>query len=64
MIAHLSYVLCDRCGAAGSLGDSAAEARLLARRAGWERRNWNKRLKDVCPACVSRSPQVEPREGS
>jgi len=59
MIAHQSYVVCDRCGAPGPLGDDATEARALARRAGFERRNWNRRIKDVCTGCKTQTKVVE-----
>ena len=51
MIRHKSYVVCDRCGIAGPLAFDAAQARSLAAVEGWERRNWNVRIKDVCPEC-------------
>jgi Fe2+ or Zn2+ uptake regulation protein len=58
-IEHLSYVSCDRCGQAGPLGGDGKQARVLAERAGWEYRNWNVRMKDVCPKCVTWSPKIE-----
>ena len=54
VIAHLSYVMCDLCYAAADYGDDGKEARVLAQRAGWDYRKWNKRVRDVCPACQGR----------
>jgi len=54
MIAHLSYVVCDRCGERGPYGLNATQARALAERDGFIRRPWNTRIKDLCPGCVKR----------
>lgn len=47
MIAHLSYVMCDKCGNPFPPGDDAREARVLASAQGVERVDGE----DVCRNC-------------
>lgn len=53
MIGRLSYVCCDRCGAAAAPADDAIEARALAREAGFRRvaGNTGATNQDVCRRC-------------
>ena len=46
-IAHLTYVRCDRCGNPAQPGDDAREARVIARREGFQRLDGQ----DVCTRC-------------
>lgn len=50
MIAHFSYVRCDRCGSPGPLGDDAQEARKLAEQERWQVRPHYRH--DRCPPCA------------
>ncbi len=61
MIRHLSYVVCDRCGIDAPVADDAPQARARAENQGFQRRNWNKRIKDVCADCAQprRTPVIE-----
>jgi Fe2+ or Zn2+ uptake regulation protein len=64
MIRHLSYVVCDRCGVNGPAAADAPQARARAENTGFQRRNWNKRIKDVCADCAQprRAPMIEESE--
>lgn len=56
MIAHLSYVMCDRCGnPASTVGDGAKEARRVAAREGFVRHDGE----DLCPWCVRALDEAE-----
>jgi len=57
---HLSYLECDRCGARSETGETGPQARALAERAGWDYRNWNRRLRDLCARCAAPTPRIEP----
>lgn len=54
MIAHMSYVMCDRCGNPSELADNAKEARALARREGYLRIGAGRRdAEDLCRQCAA-----------
>src|SRR5690348_16303196 len=57
MIAHLTYVRCDRCGNPAQPADDAPAARRVASREGFERRD----SVDICPSCqlVEAEPVTE-----
>lgn len=49
VIAHMSYVMCDRCGNPAELADDAKEARAAARREGFVCA-----ALDLCRQCAAR----------
>lgn len=55
MIAHLSYVMCDRCGNPAECADDAKEARKLAAAQGFVRIGSGRTAEDVCRACWRRA---------
>jgi hypothetical protein len=60
----LSYVMCDRCGAPADPADEVAEARAIARRAGFIRAAAGRRRYDICKACSeSKGCQICGRSG-
>jgi hypothetical protein len=54
VIAHMSYVMCDRCGNAAECADDAKEARMLAGRQGFVRIGRGRTGEDVCPFCADK----------
>lgn len=61
MIAHLSYVLCDRChGFPAQPADGHEEARAIARREGYRH---DKVEGDICRDCRIRAGEIPPPPG-
>lgn len=57
MIRHTSAVVeCDVCGIRSVPASTAKEARVYARAGGFVRRNWNRRMKDLCAMCPGKAP--------
>lgn len=51
MIAHMSYVMCDRCGNPAGIADEYKEARAIAKRQGYRRVVVDGAVADLCKAC-------------
>jgi len=65
VIAHMSYVMCDRCGNPADCADDAKEARKLAKAQGYVRLGANRNGEDLCRQCaqkegIGREPEPEP----
>jgi hypothetical protein len=57
VIAHLSYVMCDRCGNPAEACDDAKEARELAKMQGFVRLGRGKTAEDLCRDCAVKAGQ-------
>lgn len=60
MIAHLSYVMCDRCGNPAEACDDAKQARAAAKAQGYVRLGRSgPTAEDLCPTCAKLTPTSE-----